>query len=347
MNSYLIVDGEDMSYLWNTVQQQQIVFHPEISPAGKIDIQKFFQSKAKKPYILFLDRNILSSLLKFCERGSLKNKGESQLIGIIMAWAEMNGISISAGFAVREYAAQLHSQEAGLIELQKFKEIFETYPGQMWLEVAEGQRAEIPPITYSQKPADNITVDYADAGDHYDMAVASLLCAVRLYRNNNLTAIEKFEQFFQWMYDHVLISEYLLVYTAMLFTGQENIKAPKNANSNEIEKIVAGCENQAWDISYLTNWSTMYSDPNSYAKEMLFATNDILLKRIFINKNGPNGFNGLLYEVFTKREYTQLTSFIEERMKNRVKPSFGQDTHAYFQQLIDQEKQMLAEQLSS
>lgn len=187
MNSYLIVDGEDMSYLWNTVQQQQIVFHPDISPAGKIDTQKFFQSKAKKPYILFLDRNILSSLLKFCEKGSLKNKGESQLIGIIMAWAEMNGISISAGFAVREYAAQLHSQEAGLIELQKFKEIFETYPGQMWLEVAEGQRTEIPPITYSQKPANNITVDYADAGDHYDMAVASLLCAVRLYRNNNLS----------------------------------------------------------------------------------------------------------------------------------------------------------------
>ena len=58
MNSYLIVDGEDMSYLWNTVQQQQIVFHPDISPAGKIDTQKFFQSKAKKPYILFLDRNI-------------------------------------------------------------------------------------------------------------------------------------------------------------------------------------------------------------------------------------------------------------------------------------------------
>ena len=102
--------------------------------------------------------------------------------------------------------------------------------------------------------------------------------------------------------DHLLISEYLLVYIVMLFTNQENIKAPKHANTNDIEKIVAGCENQAWDIAYLTNWSTLYSNTDDYDEEFLFATNDVLLKRIFISKNGPHGLNGLLFEAFPKKE---------------------------------------------
>ena len=84
--------------------------------------------------------------LEFCEIGRLKNKRESQLIGVIMAWA-----------------------------------IFNDMP--MWLQVAEGRLTEILPIKYSNALAQNIAVNYADSGDHYDMAVVSLLHAIRLYRN--------------------------------------------------------------------------------------------------------------------------------------------------------------------
>lgn len=341
MDNFLIVDDEDIKFVWDTIQQQQLIFHPDIAPAGEIDLDKFFDSKVQKPFILFIDRNILSSFLKFCEKGSLKNKGESQLIGLIMTWAGLNDVAISAGLAVLERSSQLHSQEDGLIEIQKFREAFEEYPSQMWLRVAEGQLTEIPPIIYSQRPAQNITVDYAAGGDHYDMAVASLLHAVRLYRNTTMSPADKIQEFLQWTYDNLLFSEYLLVYITMLFTGQENIKAPKHANSDDLEKIVTGCENQAWDIAYLTNWSILYSSPEEYDEGFLFATNDVLLKRIFINKNSPYGINGLLYEIFPKKEYRQLTDYIEYRMKNRVKPNFGDNPHVYFQKLIDEEKQKL------
>ena len=127
----------------------------------------------------------------------------------------------------------------------------------------------------------------------------------------------------------------------MLFTGQEYIKAPKNANSDDLEKIVAGCENQAWDIAYLTNWSTLYSDTENYPEEFLFATNDVLLKRIFINCNAPYRLNGLLFNVFSKKEYNQLMDYIENRMRNRVKPDFGDNPRAYFQKLIEKEKREL------
>ena len=78
----------------------------------------------------------------------------------------------------------------------------------------------------------------------------------------------------------------------------------------------------------------------------MFATNDILLKRIFINKNGPNGLNGLLYEVFPQKEYNQLLDYFEEKMKNRVKPDFGADPCVYFRELINKEKQQLSKMIS-
>lgn len=337
MDSITILDEEDINFLWNIIQEQQIIFHPHIAANGKIDYQRFWDTKIKKPFILFIDRNILISLIKFCEKGSLKDKGESQLVGVIMAWAQLYDISISAGLAIRENASKLHSEEAGLIELQKFLEVFDYYFAPLWFQVATGNVTEIPPITYTGKPAQDIIVNYADSGDHYEMALASLLHVVSLYRNNEMTATNKFKDFFKWTCDHLLVSEYLMVYAAMLFAECENIKAPKNANSYDLDKIVSGCENQAWDISYLTNWSTLYSYTDAYKEEFLFATNDILLKRIFVNKHGVNGLNGLLYQIFSLKEYNDIMDCIENRMLNRIKPDFGDNPHIYFQSLIDEE----------
>lgn len=341
INDVLIVRDEDIEFIYNSIHNQQLIFHPRIAPEGQIDYKKFNESKCRKPFILFIDRNILSSLLKFCETGSLKSKSEAQIVGLIMVWAELNDVSISAGLAIKEGAVQRKSQQEGLIELQKFLEVFDTYPGHIWLDVAEGRRGDIPSITYSQNPAENITVDYSDGGDHYDMAVATLLHIVQLYRNKEMSPKEKLQDLFQWMYDKLLVSEYLFVYAIMLFTGQEYIKAPKFANSSLFEKIVVGCENQAWDIAYLTNWSTLYSNTENYNEEFLFATNDVLLKRIFVNANGPYGYNGILYERLSKKDYNSLMDFIEEKMANRIKPDFGKDAHKYFQKLIDEEKQKI------
>ena len=104
MNSFLIVNDEDMNFVWDTIQEQQVILHPTIAPDGRFDFKKFFEVKKDKSLVLILDRNILSSFLKFCEKGSLKNKGESQLIGLILTWAEMNDVAVSAGQAIKEQA---------------------------------------------------------------------------------------------------------------------------------------------------------------------------------------------------------------------------------------------------
>lgn len=139
-----------------------------------------------------------------------------QRIGLVMAWAEMNDIAISAGFAVEERATQINSQENGLVELQKFSEIFDYYPMRLWLDVAEGRVSEIAPIQYTRTPAKNITANYATGNDHYYMAVASLIHMVSLYRDDRLSPAEKIKDFFKWMIDNLLVSEYILTYTAPL-----------------------------------------------------------------------------------------------------------------------------------
>ena len=327
----------EYEYIWRELQNQQIIFHPTVAPAGVLNSQRFFHSLGAKPFCLFIDRNILSSLLQFCKNGHLKNAEEAKRIGILMIWTRLYNIEISAGLAVRERAYQLHSQADALLELQHFFDVFDQYPLQTWLQVATGQLTEIPQMAFSEKLACGVSVDYSDAGEHYEMAVASLLHMVWLYRNNVFTPLEKIRNFYLWLYDNLLISEYLLVYAAMLFTNQSNIKAPKHAMSNSIKAIVAGCENQAWDISYLTNWSTLYSASEQYDEEFLFATNDHLLKRIFINTNGPYQLNGVLFSVLPPKEYNQLIDFIAEKQASRLKPDFGKNPSAYFQSLIESE----------
>lgn len=82
-------------------------------------LAEVFHSLETKPFSLFIDRNILSSLLQFCEKGHIKSE-EAKRIGVLMTWANLCDIGISAGLAVQERAYQLRSQSAALFELQRF-----------------------------------------------------------------------------------------------------------------------------------------------------------------------------------------------------------------------------------
>lgn len=337
----MLLDDEYMEYLWDVLQSRQMIFHPTIAPDGNFDCNKFYEFKRKKPFILFLDRNILSGLIKFCEQGSLRDKGESQIIGIIMTWAMMNDISISAGPAVQEWATQNKDQTCGLIELNKFLTIFDEYPMQMWLNVARGQTTKIPSLKLINEPASGITAQYANGCDHYYMTVASMLHLVGLYRNSKIKPVDKMLDFIQWTYDNLLVSQYIMAYAILLLTNQEYIKAPKDANSSDLARITKGCENQAWDITYLSNWSTLYSNTDNYKEEFLFATNDILLKRIFVNTHGEYGLNGLMHTIFSQKDYDRICDLIENRQENRVRPDFGLDPYVYFKELINKEAKLL------
>lgn len=130
-------------------------------------------------------------------------------------------------------------------------------------------------------------------------------------------------------------------------TNLEGIKASKNANSTQIEKITNGCKNQAWDLTYLTDWSTFYynEDSGEYHDIFFFATADILLKRIFINTHNGGNLFSLVDATCSRSEATHLIDYYSKKVKNRKKPDFGPRPINYFQALVDDEVAALNDEL--
>ena len=59
MNSFLIVNDEDMNFVWDTIQEQQVILHPTIAPDGRFDFKKFFEVKRDKSLVLILDNMVV------------------------------------------------------------------------------------------------------------------------------------------------------------------------------------------------------------------------------------------------------------------------------------------------
>ena len=109
-----------------------------------------------------------------------------------------------------------------------------------------------------------------------------------------------------------------------------------------------GCYNQAWDINYLSNWSSLYWDDSKYDETFFFATSDIMLKRIFINTHGDGDWLDLIETVFPKKEADRIVSFCNENMRSdRKRPTFGAKPKEYFKALIERENEKLKDIIKS
>jgi len=338
--SFLLLEDDEPQIIWDAINSSQLIFHPIYAPSGSINFSDLRTLKSQKEVIIFLDRNLLSSLLSLTKYGDLKDNTEKRMIALLMLWSQMNQLSISAGLAIMENASKDNDSYNAKIELQNFNNIFNFYPTQIWFNLAGGIINKIPKCKFSNTPYQN-SITYHEHTDHFLMNFASMLHLVNIYRNTNLNQEEKLLEFLNWNFENLLISQYINVYLVLLFSNQSGIKAPKHANSNVYEKVVKGCMNQAWDLTYLSNWSTFYWDESKSKEIFLFATADIMLKHIFINThNGGNLFN-LIDTVFPRKKADIIKKFYIRKMKNRIKPDFGENPTEYFKGLINREKETL------
>lgn len=342
--SFLLLQDDEPQMIWDALNNAQIVFHPNYGSTGQINYAELQAVKREKEVILFLDRNLLSSLMSLTKNGDLKGEMEKRMIALLMLWSQMNQLPVSAGLAIMENASKGDDSLNAKIELKNFNEIFDFYPTQIWLYLADGRVDTIPKCNFSNTPYEN-TVIYHKSSDHFLMNYASMLHLVNLYRNPDLNPVEKVIAFLKWNFDNLLISQYINTYLILLFSDQNGIKAPKHAKSNMFERIDKGCINQAWDLTYLSNWSTFYWDESKMNEVFLFATADIMLKQIFINThNGGNLFN-LIDSVFPRKDADRIIQFYTEKMTNRQKPDFGEHPKQYFKSLIDKEKTHLKQSM--
>lgn len=252
--------------------QQQIIFHPYISPNGKPD----FTNHLGRQYVLIIDRNILTKLIELCRNGCLKDTHIMKLIGSLMFWVLFNNVSVTAGLALNEYANNKNNNIDAIRENYIFKKIFDFYDPKLWLELAIKNRKKIPKIEFNSK-LENYKFNIKS--DHYKMHYAEMLHAMSLCFQNNLSIEEKIINFLQWNKDNLLFCQYTIVYILLLFSNK--IKQHKELLLQTFESLAKKCSNQAWDITYLSVWSTLYWNENDGNISYLFSTMDKDLKKIF------------------------------------------------------------------
>lgn len=333
----LVMNGEEYNFIWKTVCEMQLIFHPKYSQDGIVSYKEISELKRCKKIVVLLDRNLLSSLLKLARNGLLKDDREMKIIGLLMTWIIMNDISASAGLALMEYGTRINDSIEPKKELIEFNNIFDFYPSMMWLRLAEGEINEIPVCSLPVEPFMTKNI-YNEEDDHLLMHFAKMIHVVYLLRRSELSPVEKMIEFLNWNYKNLLISESTIVYIAMLFTNQSGIKAPKNSGSNDINKIIDGCKNQAWDLNYLSSWSCYHYDEDSMDEIFMFATNDIQLKKIFINTYCNGSVEALINAVYSRSEAQKIFQVINDNSRgNRIKPHFGVNPKEYLHQLIDTE----------
>lgn len=338
--NFMVLDTEDIEWVWKLIGKLQLIFHPRYAAEGKMEYSEIMRLHHEKDILILFDRNLFIGLRDLARYGCLKDEKEMRIIALVMTWALMNNFPIAPGLALKECGTQMKSDVAAKTELAVFQKIFDYYPSMTWLKLAEGEIDSIPACDTPKIPYE-IDIDYEEEDDHFLMHLAEMLHLVTLLRNKELSAVEKMLDFLEWNYDNLIISESAIVYVAMLLTNQNGVRGPKNYNSNNLDKILDGCRNQAWDLSYVSSWSTVYYNEDKYDKIFFFATNDLGLKRILVNTFADAKAIGCIECCFSKREAERILALIEQKQTNRMRPDFGKNPRQYFYELIELEKENL------
>lgn len=308
--------------------EQRIILHPSISPNGVPDFSDY---KGKK-FKLILDRNLLTKLIQFVTSGELKDAHFRRIISSLMFWATTNNIGIVSSFALMEYAyAKQNSQDANR-ENKIFLEIFDSIHPQTWMEVAICKRTQIPKIVTENK----LDTDFFIEGDHFKMHYLEMLKLAQLYFTKDLSPVKKLETFANWVYENLIICRYTTFYAIYLLFGKS--KTFSSLHQLDFELINQKCINQAWDLTYLSEWSTLHYYEDEADTIYLFATADKELKQIFI-KNHHESIE-TYFELYGQEKTKQIFEKLNPIYKEREMPKLDMGN---IDLSIVKEKKMLKE----
>lgn len=304
---YLHITTDELKEITIFLNKNKIVHHPFISPSGEMN----FRDYQGRNFTVLIDRNILTQLIKLVSTGELKDDFSRKAISSLMLWAHFNNISINSGIALSEHAYNKQGNDEAGYENNLFKKAFNHYEAKVWLDLSVGKIKSISRLNLEEFDDYDFHKEY----DHYKMHQVEMLKIAQIYFNDNLSIEEKFESFYRWVYDEFMICKYTVIYFALLLSGRIH------SFNKEMEflQLVRKCKNQAWDLSYLSLWSTLYhqeENPNNMI--FLFGTLDKGLKEIMsmTHKNSDNIF----YELFSNETGKKLINIMSEIYKRREPP---------------------------
>ena len=149
-------------------------------------------------------------------------------------------------------------------------------------------------------------------------------------------------------YRKTIVSKYNIAYACLLFLNkEEGIKTPKKANSKNLNAVLAGCRNQAWDLGNINSWNQLLdmNDKGMIPDLFCFATQDVLLKRVIECCVKSNDLYPFFEEVFNARELKEIMELISDLQSNRIIRNDIQEV-PYLQGLVLQEENLLREALA-
>ena len=284
----------------------KIIFHPAISPTGFPD---FSNHKGRKN-VLILDRNILTPMIRLLTTGHLKDEYSLKVIGSLMLWAQFNNVSVTSGLALSEYAHHKGGSNEANFEKDLFLKSFNHYQPSIWLEIALGRLKTIEPLSVSASEK----FEYHKEFDHFKMHYLEILIIAQYYFDALLSSEQKITKFHRWVYDNLLICKYTISYLALLIGGRINTFR----KAETLNQVIDRCKNQAWDLSYLSLWSTFYYNEHESNTNYLFATLDKGLKEIFISTHGES--TDLHSELFGSEVGNRINQLMLETFKTRQLP---------------------------
>jgi hypothetical protein len=310
--------------------KERIILHPSISPNGVPD----FSHYQGKKYNLIIDRNILTKLIKFVTDGELKDSHFRQIISSLLFWVNINNIGIVSSFALMEYAYSKQSSQEANSENKIFLEILDSYHPKIWMNVAIGKEMNIPKIESTNK----IDADFFIEDDHFKMHYLEMLKLAQLYFTKELSSIKKLEAFAKWVFNNLIICRYTTFYAIYLLFDKSKIF--NKSHQTNFDTINQKCKNQAWDLTYLSLWSTLHYYENNDDTIYLFTTADKELKQIFIKSHEESVET--FFELYGIGNSKQFFEILNPIYQERKMPKLDMNK---INKLIEQEKNILKEKL--
>jgi hypothetical protein len=273
---FLNIKESELKHITLFLIDTKVIFHPVISPSGFPD---FSNHKGRKN-VLILDRNILTPMIRLLTKGHLKDEYSLKVISSLMFWAQFNNLSVTSGLALSEYAHHKGGDNEANFEKDLFLKAFNHYHPNIWLDLAFGRLKTIEPLSVDASEKFSYNKEY----DHYKMHYLEMVKIAQLFFDPLLSVEQKITNFHRWVYDNLLICKYTISYLALLIGGRVN-----TFNKTEtFDQVIDKCKNQAWDLSYLSLWSTLYYKEHETSTNFLFATLDRGLKDIFISTHSES-----------------------------------------------------------
>ncbi len=293
------------------LNEKKIILHPKISPNGELDFTGY---KGRK-FVVILDQNILIQILQLAKTGELKNDISLKVVSNLLLWTTINGISLTSGLAFTEYS---HFQQSNLESSFKnnvFLRIFDQYSPKQWLDLATGKIKTVPKI----KLIEEKYFSFFSESDHFKMHFLEMLKLSQLYFSTEQPIIEKFREFFKWVIENILICKYTTYFAIQLLGNKSKIFKKQDL---EFETIYSICKNNAWDLTYLSFWSTQYYFENDSSDIYLFATMDKELKELFFTTHRES--NTPFFETFGDENGKAIINIMESVYVKREKPEINQ-----------------------